>query len=364
MAASGNSEVQGSVSPYAGELLALQRAIPVTRMVDYGLPRSEALQFFELAPEDRAWQKLAVRFADGHGEKARALAAQGQLSQAALEFEWAAAGCNVAQLAFNCDVPEKVDLFRRSVSLLNESFSITAEADRIQLAASGGKPLHGWLLAPRNPAGCVVVMGGLSGWSASYLGIARAMTRRGLAVILTELPGQGETRMGSGLFLSSATLGMADAFIGEGLRIAGKVGLMGNSFGGLLAARIAAQDKRISACCINGALPEIPVPEFRTPREQMAAAFGVAESAIGGVLEQLAFRPGDHAISCPTLILEGGADPIIPLHGQRGFLAGNTHAASKVLSWADGEHTLYNHAADRNEVVAAWFLDQFESHGS
>ena len=136
------------------------------------------------------------------------------------------------------------------------------------------------------------------------------------------------------------------------------VGLWGNSFGGLFAALSAAADARIKACCINGAPAKCEEPPFRMAAEQMAAMFGRYNlSEVGDAMRALAFNQNATPLTCPVLVLEGGADPLVPLGSQNIFRAGNNDRRSRTLTWADGEHTIYNHAAERNTAVARWFTE-------
>ena len=125
----------------------------------------------------------------------------------------------------------------------------------------------------------VVVWGGLSGWGAAYLGAADAFTARGLACLLAEGPGQGEPRLSDRLYVDEhVTDGFArflDAVAADP-RLGEPVGVQGNSFGGLFAAHLAAQDPRVGACVVNGApaaattaaVPHRPRPVRRRARHR------------------------------------------------------------------------------------------------
>jgi alpha-beta hydrolase superfamily lysophospholipase len=84
--------------------------------------------------------------------------------------------------------------------------------------------------------------------------------------------------------------------------------------------------------------------------------FGVDEAAeLAGVLPSLVFDGERAPLACAALVLEGGADPVVSLGEQRSFLVGNGHPLSRIETWPDGEHTIYNHAEARNTLVAEWF---------
>jgi pimeloyl-ACP methyl ester carboxylesterase len=76
---------------------------------------------------------------------------------------------------------------------------------------------------------------------------------------------------------------------------------------------------------------------------------------LAGVLPALTFDGERAPLACATLVLEGGADPLVPAGTQQSFLVGNRHPLSRLETWPDGEHTIYNHAAARNAVAAEWF---------
>ena len=57
-------------------------------------------------------------------------------------------------------------------------------------------------------------------------------------------------------------------------------------------------------------------------------------------------------IACPTLVLEGGADALVKSGSQCAFLEGNTDPRSRLKSWPDGEHTIYNDGDERYTLVA------------
>jgi alpha-beta hydrolase superfamily lysophospholipase len=71
----------------------------------------------------------------------------------------------------------------------------------------------------------------------------------------------------------------------------------------------------------------------------------------------LAFDGCRAPIAAPLLVLHGGADRLVGEDEQLRFLDGADPATSALRVWPDGEHTLYNHAAERNALTADWFAD-------
>jgi hypothetical protein len=65
-------------------------------------------------------------------------------------------------------------------------------------------------------------------------------------------------------------------------------------------------------------------------------------------------------IGCPAFLFEGGADPVVAPGCQLAVREAMTALPPKLRHWAGRLHAFYNHAAERNAMVSAWFADQFE----
>jgi pimeloyl-ACP methyl ester carboxylesterase len=184
-----------------------------------------------------------------------------------------------------------------------------------------------------------------------------------MAVCLLDGPGQGESRLFRRVYL---TEDYAEAFsaVVSHLRTdetLADVGLFGNSLGGTLAAGVAIRDARIDAVCVNGgSLRPVEVLE-RFPRflERFGAmgGFTVPDRA-RALLEALSLESEVGALRCPLLVVHGGADAIFRLENARRL---HEHAGSsdrRIVVWDDGGHCLYNHAFERNCLVADWFSER------
>jgi alpha-beta hydrolase superfamily lysophospholipase len=334
---------------------ALRRAVPVSRMVDYGVPAAWAHQVHALSasPDGPDWDRACEDLAD----RARASVPAARAGARAAWREIAAL-LQCAQLAFSFDEPRKPALYEAAHEALRQHAALSDDLAEVELETPSGV-LFGWRITPvgREPAGAVVAMGGLSGWGGAFLDQGRALARRGLLTVLAEAPGQGLTRLRSGLRHSAGNAALFDLFVDHALSHGGgPVGLWGNSFGGLLATRAALRDRRVRALCVNGAPPAPELPEFRTVRESMAAFFGATdEDALAEALASVAVNPDRDRFDGDVLVVEGGEDPLVPLGSQDAFLELTDEPRRTVLSWPDGEHTIYNHATERNERVADWF---------
>jgi dienelactone hydrolase len=343
-------------------LVAMERAVPVTRMVDYGVPLGDALLVHEStkASDPDSWDCICERLASGQRDIATVAEDVGRRDTAAQAWRSAYALLQCAQLAYNHDHPRKLSLYEQGHAALTRHAHLSDDLEEVRLPTDKGH-LHGWMVRPvdRAPSRAVVVIGGLSGWGGVYLDMGRALAARGVLAVLAEGPGQGLSRMRGGMHLDEATLPLFSAFVdhAESLGIQ-RFGAWGNSFGGLFSAHLAARDKRIKTLCINGAPMTPGVPKFRTAREQMEAVFGVNdEVSLARRLKYLSMEANRHSIAAHMLVLQGGCDSLVPLEEQSSFFTLAPTHSHETITWRHGEHAIYNHAPERNARAADWFSE-------
>lgn len=352
----------------AKQRAAMLRSMTMTRMLDYGMDHWDATQLVRAAPME-PWEDVAAGLADSQLQRGRAAAGRGDRETAVSCYRRATAALVFAQMAFNSDAPAKRSLYERMSRTYQEAADLD-DALRVERLAIpfAGSHCNAWLVRPRTgrPGPVVVVVGGQSGWGPAYHPQAESLARRGLSTVLLEAPGQGETRIVGGLYLDdradeafSATLDVLRSRMG----LEGPFGVWGNSFGGLLAARAAVRDARFEACCVNGA-PSRPEPApFRTAREQSQALLGVDDDEdVASIFRRLSLDPAVDRMAASLLVLHGGADPLIRLEQQQPFLEMSGDSVLRV--WEDGEHTIYNHSAERTEFVGDWFRAQLDRQQS
>ncbi|KUO06993.1 alpha/beta hydrolase family protein [Streptomyces sp. DSM 15324] len=352
-----------SLSPLVA---AQHRAMPFTRLTDCGMDPADARRLLADTAAGTPWQDAAATVAERQWERARSAEEAGHRTTARQAYRHASAAWMFAQMAHQTDSVEKRDLYARHTAA---TAALAPAVERVEIPHRDGR-LGGWLCLP--PAGeaqaTVIVWGGLSGWGAAYLPVADAYTARGLACLLAEGPGQGESRLRHGLYVDErVTEGFARFvdLVEADPRLGGALGVQGVSFGGLFAAHLADADPRVGAVVVNGAPAAPTVPEFRTAREQMAAVVGTDElDRVTEVMDALRFDPAKHRITCPLLLLHGGRDPLARYEDQEPFLRAADPATATVRIWPDGEHTLYNHAAERDALTGDWFTDHLTGQGT
>lgn len=359
------SSVASGMLPDPGELeptiRAWHRALPMSRLLDYGMDPSDAHELLWRTAGGEDWFAVASEIGNSRAAIADAAVGSEAVLTARLASRSALAALNIAQVVINTDSDRKRTGYRAFLAEVARFASLTRGVEFLA-DADGFSAL---IVSPPEPrGGTVIVWGGLSGWGASFLGAAVAVAGRGLTCLLIDGPGQGNPRMERGIVAGVDAVARygRSLDLAERIGLPGPFGVQGNSFGGLLAARVSAADERVRACVVNGAPARPVVPDFRTAREQIFAFLGTDDEARAAeLLDDLAFAPALHSISVPTLILIGGKDPLVSRGEVESFIAGMKHADSTVLEWPDGEHTLYNHAASRDAFCADWFAAHLQT---
>lgn len=251
-----------------------------------------------------------------------------------------------------------VDAFGRAGALLDPPIEHTRVMWR-------GRALCGWLLrpagAPRPPV--VLVLGGIDAWREEFAVGAELLRAGGLAVLLLDAPGQGETRVLGGVHLDrgigDALSAVVDHLVGDP-RLGGPVAVWGNSMGGHLAALLAARDERVAACVVTGGTTRPAETHTRFPRflEKVKAMVGAVDPrAASQLLHDLELGPDTLAeLTCPLLVQHGRRDVIFKIAHARGLydLAGSHDRTWQ--EWDDGDDCVDNHAAEKHRAIADWLL--------
>ncbi|MCM3011466.1 hypothetical protein M3583_22605, partial [Bacillus subtilis] len=133
------------LSPFA---LSLQRAMPVTRLLDCGMDYADAVALHARTSAGEPWDVAAEALADAQLARATQAADAGHLVTAADAQAMAIADLLFAQMAFNHDVPRKRALYAR---LVDASHDLARWSDkrieRVEVPFDAAR-LIGWLVRP------------------------------------------------------------------------------------------------------------------------------------------------------------------------------------------------------------------------
>jgi alpha-beta hydrolase superfamily lysophospholipase len=353
-----------ALSEAAGkELAAQQRAMPIQRLLDNGMEYADAIALHKLTTQGVPWTEAAIWLAEQDLRRAEAATAAGHSLTARAWYRHASASFRFAQSPIIQDDERKRTLYRRLIDAFARACALDdPPSEKITIPYRAGA-ICGWLMRPlrRTAPPIVIIMGGADGWREAYEPAAHCLLERGVAILLVDGPGQGESRLFHGLYLTAdyhlAYSAIIDFLIAE-KRLGGAVGIYGNSLGGHFAAKVASADHRISACCVNGGTVRPIEILDRYPRfiERFAAMLGSVDHAEArALMARLDLSEEVKQMSCPLLVLHGVPDTVFTFANARSLYEAAGSADKTLLAWDDGDHCLYNHANEKNWMVADWF---------
>jgi len=208
----------------------------------------------------------------------------------------------------------KIELFRRASSLLEPA------AELIGIPFDGAT-LPAYLRVPGGikPTPVVVLVGGLDATKEDAHQMADLCLQRGCAVLAFDGPGQGEAYVDGLRFSpdSPRAIGAVLDHIETRAELdASRVGVLGRSLGGNLAARAAAEDPRIAACVVWGGPYDLGNLDAKPPLIQAGYQFitGLEDwSDAKALLAGVTVAGSSRSITCPLLIVQGTLDNSVPV---------------------------------------------------
>lgn len=358
---------------------AYKRAMPLQRLTGNGMDYADVVALYAAVDEGTPWEDAADKLGDDNVVRAEEAAAAGHLLSA--QSWWLAASCcyRVGQVVLE-DGDRKRELYTKMMDAYGRAGELAdPPVEHVHIPYRDGT-LGGWLALPGHATGhaasttgrfhervvpVVVIFGGFDGWREEYHVATTYLNARGVATLLLDGPGQGETRLFGGLVLDqdfTDVFATVIDYLQADPRLNGRVGIWGNSMGGYLAAAVAAADERIAACCVNGGTVRPAEILERYPRftAKVQPLLGIedpekANRAMGDYVltaEHLA------QLTCPLLVLHGTPDQVFLVENARRLfdLAASTDKTWR--EWPDGDHCIYNHSHEKHALVADWFTDR------
>ena len=305
---------------------------------------------------DVAWTWAAQRFL-GEGRVHQRV---GQEDAAALSQQHAALAYHLAgMLVF--DDPRKIRALRASASsLYARSLPVLRPAVRRVEVPWRTTHLPGYLALPENvsgPAPLVVMLNGTSTSKEETLLWSDAFLEQGLAVLALDWPGSGESSLhvpptpDCDDFME----GVIAVVSGEPAIDATRIGLVGFSLGGAVAALAAANDRRVGAI-VAVTPPFDPRPWFARAQPLLRRHL----ATIAGGEEQLTRLTSGFAlpgvigrVRCPVLVFGAGRDLIVPPEEAIRFCVAAGERGT-LLWYPDGRHGLYEELSDWTTEAARW----------
>lgn len=345
----------------AEESQAALRQLSLERVMAYGVDYSDAVELRARVQGGQRWQDAATHLAEICIDPPERLAARETTRTRINRLLRASALLRMSQMMMLDNTDERAAIIERAGALYDEAAALAGDRDRCTIKTAGGV-LTGWMFAARGsaPVGQVLVIGGVEGWAMDFSEMGVELAERGLDVLLLDGPGQGESRMTHGHYLTTDWIARyREVFDMLERRAPGlPIGIIGNSIGGAVVSHFSAHEPRVSACCDNGG-PSLPKDRQPTFFRKMTAHVGTVlpeEAArVWGSIDPIA---KGNAISCPLLVVHGELDPLVSLLDAEAIARTGTLANTLLITFSDGDHCVYNHSSDKHAVIGDWMAEQ------
>jgi alpha-beta hydrolase superfamily lysophospholipase len=314
------------------------------------------------------WADVWTADADRYEGLGRAALATGHRVTAAEHLRRAALTLQFGQFVLTDDPPRRLALQQRMSALYAEAAPLLdPPAERVGVAYDGGT-VHGYLRVPPGAAaGLVVLLPGLESTKEQFSTYEPFFLRRGVATLSVEGPGQGEGSRSAvfrdvlyGTAMAAVAAALTDGRPPFDRVDAGRVVVLGTSFGGYLALRHAGAFAGLRGVvdiagphdlAAFGDLQQVTregFREFAGAGDDDAAAELLADVDLTGHLERL---------TAPVLVVHGERDRIVDVRHAHRILAVLGHRATALLE-PDGNHSCNNLATTVRPAVADWVSDR------
>lgn len=336
------------------------RAYGFDRAVDYGMALDDMLRMDARVRAGAEWTNVLEHLASDNLQRAEIQSGLEHNASASGFYLHAAACLRLAQAGCEEDLSQRRSLYERQ-SLAFAQGVFCSGLNARSMAFSFRDAVHqGWMVRPSAedaPPPCVLVWGGADGWCEAFWRSVPSLLERGLAVCLLELPGQGLARLRGGSYLHvdfTQFVSQAIDMLCEAGIDSSRVGVIGHSMGGSLAMAAAGADGRIRACVNNGGVLERDATDnFPRATRRVAAMLG-PDGDVSTFYASLDLPAAARSMQANLLCVQGGRDVLVAdAQARRAVeLRGNSHAT--LAYWPEGIHCIYNHALERNCLVADW----------
>lgn len=346
------------------------RTVPIDRAIPNGFDLIDYLRLTKAVDAGEDYAGTCFEFGDENRMRAEKALERGHSETAKQFFLNAVAAYRVGQYTIIPDNEIKKAAYRKLIDCYAEAAKLfEPEIERVSIPYKKSN-MEGWLRMPRDAdrkIPIVISVGGADGWREEHHNYSQFYVDRGIAYLMIDGPGQGETRLFNGLYMETDNERALNAVIDrmhDDPRFEG-IGMIGYSFGGYLVARAAAISDKLDACIVNGGSyrpSEILdfLPHFTHVFSALSGKRGdELEDFINGMTME-GFASG---ISCPLLLNHGKPDPLFSWEGIQRIYDESVSRSKDIRIWDDGNHCVTNHSTEVITMFADWFHDVFARGG-
>lgn len=311
-----------------------------------------------------AWEALALR-RESAGQQARAA---GRIEEARDHLLAASAAYNFSQYVLFLDPTRKLGLHAGCVRTYEQAAPLFDPPAVPFHVPFHGRTLKGFLRVPAGdgPRPVVVLFHGTNAVKEELHWWSEALVRRGIATIIFDGPGLGETFHRLSHVAEPRPIGVAivnhiethpdldpDA-----------VAFMGLSLGGYCVLRMAAYDKRIRA--VAAVSPPYSADVYwnvtlASLRRELAALYSMPIAEMEKHIPRITLEDALPQLTCPMLLASGGHDIITPPEEAQRIFAAAT-CERELIYYPRGAHDCFNMLGDLRPRVITWLGKQLSRH--
>ncbi|MEM9196881.1 MAG: alpha/beta fold hydrolase [Pseudomonadota bacterium] len=347
------------------ESQAALRQMSLERLMAYGVHHADAIELRGRVATGEQWQEVAADLAETClAPPEFSVSPESDATRANRLFR-AAALLRMSQMMMVDNTPERSEIFAAAGKLYEQAAAITGDRRRLNIETVEGV-VTGWFFTARAPVvGRVAIIGGIEGWAMDFDHLAEPLAQRGVETLLLDGPGQGESRMVHGTYLTHNWPAVYGAVFDAlaAMSPAMPLGMIGNSMGGAFAMHLARTDHRIAALCNNGGSPEPGVDLGESTMSRKMRAHTGLTSFVDSRQVWASAVPidADAPVPCPLLVVQGGRDPIITAEAAQAMFEAGSSEDRHLVTFDDGDHCIYNHADDKTALIGDWMASRLKS---
>jgi 2,6-dihydroxypseudooxynicotine hydrolase len=315
-----------------------------------------------------SWVAAWTHLGRGHEHAAAVALAEGRDGDAGRHGLAASAAYNFAQLVVFLDITRKRALHEACVRAYAQAAPLLDPPARPFEVVYRRRAMRGMLRLPRGvrPAPVVVMFNGTNAVKEELHWWSDALLERGLATLLFDGPGLGQTFHRLSMVAEPRPVGTAilDAIESHPGLNGAAVAFAGQSLGGYMAIRMAAHDRRVRAVAAVSPPYSIDVYWRITlagMRRELAALYGVPEPEMGEAVERLTLADCLPALRTPLFVAGGGHDLLTP--GREAWrIFEDARCDRELVFYPKGAHDCFNVLADLRPRVAGWVARRLAEH--
>jgi len=230
--------------------------------------------------------------------------------------------------------------------------------------------MRGFLRVPpgRRPAPVVVLFHGTNAVKEELHWWSEALLERGLATIIFDGPGLGQTFHRMSMVAEPRPVGVA---IVNQIETRPEldphaVAFLGMSLGGYLVIRMASHERRIRAAAAVSPPYSADIywnVTLASMRRELASLYGITEEEMGAAVDKITLADVLSDLRCPLMLAGGGHDLITPGSEAWRIFEG-ARCERELVFYPRGAHDCFNVLTDLRPRMAGWLARQLARHNA